>query len=100
MSDYDSSIHSNPDALAWAKFFMETKKQRIWTIEEIDEDLMLAWFANAMMAMYDSQKKEGYVLVPVEPTTAMEEAFLDIYERRGWFMRGYKNMIKAAQEEE
>jgi len=43
---------------------------------------------------------EGYVLVPVEPTTAMEEAFLDIYERRGWFMRGYKNMIQAAQEKE
>lgn len=42
---------------------------------------------------------EGYVLVPVEPTTAMEEAFLDIYERRGWFMRGYKNMLKTAQEE-
>ncbi len=43
---------------------------------------------------------EGYVLVPVEPTTAMEEAFLSIYERRGWFMRGYKNMIQAAQKEE
>ena len=42
----------------------------------------------------------GYVLVPVEPTKAMEEAFLDIYERRGWFMRGYKNMIQAAQESE
>ena len=41
---------------------------------------------------------KDHVLVPKEPTTAMEEAFLDIYERRGWFMRGYKNMIKAAQE--
>lgn len=45
-------------------------------------------------------RPDGYVLVPVEPTTAMEEAFLDIYERRGWFMRGYKNMIQAAQEAE
>ena len=45
-------------------------------------------------------RPDGYVLVPVEPTTAMEEAFLDIYERRGWFMRGYKNMLQAAQEEE
>lgn len=47
---------------------------------------------------WEARVPEGYVLVPVEPTTAMEEAFLDIYERRGWFMRGYKNMIKAAQE--
>jgi len=24
MSDYDKSIHSNPDAKSWAKFFIET----------------------------------------------------------------------------
>ena len=56
MSDYDMKIHSNPDAQAWAKFFIQTKKEASWQIEDIDESLMLGWFANAMMAMHDSQR--------------------------------------------
>jgi hypothetical protein len=49
--EYDRSIHSNPDAAAWAKLFMQT-----W--EELgkpkpDEAWMISWFANAMMAMHD-----------------------------------------------
>ena len=58
--DYDVSIHSNPDAVAWAKFFIESKVKNGWTIEQIDEELMRGWFANAMMAMhdYDANKKE------------------------------------------
>ena len=48
---YDMSIHSNPDARAWARFFMETKAQHP-TIAD-DEDCMMGWFANAMMAMHD-----------------------------------------------
>lgn len=50
-NNYDKSIHSNPDAKAWAKFFIETisKNKEI----EIDEDYMLGWFANSMMAMHD-----------------------------------------------
>ena len=55
MSDYDRSIHTNPDASAWAKFFMETKAKNNWTIDQIDEELMLGWFSNAMMAMHDSR---------------------------------------------
>jgi len=51
--DYDRSIHSNPDAQAWARFFMKTwaehKNDPAW----IDESLMLGWFANAMMAKSD-----------------------------------------------
>ena len=64
-----------------------------------EDSLSVAYMAGLKDAS-SRQLPEGYVLVPVEPTTAMEEAFLDIYERRGWFMRGYKNMLKAAQEEE
>lgn len=51
--DYDRSIHSNPDAQAWAKLFMESKAKNNWTMEQIDESLMIGWFANAMMAMHD-----------------------------------------------
>jgi hypothetical protein len=48
MADYDMSIHTNPDAQAWAKFFMECNPD-----SNIPEDLMVTWFANAMMAMHD-----------------------------------------------
>lgn len=51
---YDMSLHSNPDAQAWAKFFIKTQAE---TGFEIDEALMLSWFANAMMAMHDYLKQ-------------------------------------------
>jgi hypothetical protein len=44
--EYDRRIHSNPDARAWAKFYCET-------YPDADEETMVGWFANAMMAMYD-----------------------------------------------
>ena len=48
---YDTSIHMNPDANAWAKFFMQTMQDKPNIV--LDEGLMTAWFANAMMAMHD-----------------------------------------------
>ena len=48
MSDYDLSIHTNPDAMAWAKFFLECNPDC-----NVPDDLMFGWFANAMMAMHD-----------------------------------------------
>jgi hypothetical protein len=51
-TDYDRSIHSNPDAQAWAKFFCET-------FPGADEALMIGWFANSMMAMHDHVKTEA-----------------------------------------
>ncbi len=51
MSDYDRSIHSNPDARAWARFFMETYNRQQFAAP--DEGMMAGWFANAMMAMHD-----------------------------------------------
>jgi len=48
MSDYDMSIHTNPSALAWVKFFRENNPDC-----NVDDDIMLGWFANAMMAMHD-----------------------------------------------
>lgn len=45
---YDMRIHSNPSALAWATFFRECNPEC-----NLDDDVMLGWFANAMMAMHD-----------------------------------------------
>jgi hypothetical protein len=57
-SDYDHSIHSNPDATAWAAFFVRT-----FPGLKDKEDLMVSWFANAMMAMHDHVKAQPAALV-------------------------------------
>ena len=45
---YDMTIHDNPDALAWTRFFMETHPSC-----NVDDQTMFGWFANAMRAMHD-----------------------------------------------
>jgi hypothetical protein len=59
MADYDMSIHSNPDAMAWAKFFCAQHPDC-----GLDEGMMFAWFANAMMAMHDHLTGAGPVVLP------------------------------------
>jgi len=62
--DYDMSIHTNPSGQAWAKFFMETMAKNNWTLDQIDEDLMTGWFANAMMAMHDNITGQSVSVLP------------------------------------
>lgn len=59
---YDMSIHSNPDARAWAAFFMKNwvemcqKGNNPFHPEEDyakTEEWLVTWFANAMMAAHD-----------------------------------------------
>lgn len=52
-ADWCSSIHRNPDAKAWADFFVAT-----FPGLADKHDLMLGWFANAMMAMHDYLKAQ------------------------------------------
>jgi hypothetical protein len=82
MSDYDMKIHSNPDAQAWAKFFIHTKEKANWQIEDIDESLMLAWFANAMMAMHDYLKSQR-TWVDLTRTQIQDVYFKVLEEHRG-----------------
>lgn len=63
MSDYDFSIHTNPDASAWVKFFRECNPDC-----NVPDDLMLTWFSNAMMAMHDHLK--GIELVVLDDGSA------------------------------
>lgn len=66
MAEYDMSIHTNPDALAWAKFYIETRdgfEAKNPGQRYDDEDMMFGWFANAMMAMHD-HIKGGPVVLP------------------------------------
>lgn len=52
-SDYDRSIHANPDAKAWADLFVAT-----FPGLADKHELMISWFANAMMAMHDYLKAQ------------------------------------------
>jgi len=58
--EYDKSIHSNPDALAWAKHF-----SKYHNAPHID--IMFGWFANAMMAMHDHIYQTKIVTDKPEP---------------------------------
>ncbi len=62
--DYDMTIHQNPRADAWAKFFMETAKANNKNTGDFDEADMITWFANAMMAMHDHLTGEQPVVLP------------------------------------
>ena len=59
MSDYDMSIHTNPDARAWSEFYIKTRDEfeaKNPGVRYDDEVMMFGWFANAMMAMHDHIK--------------------------------------------
>lgn len=62
MTDYDMSIHANPDARAWAKFYTEIRNKSADPANFDDEENMIGWFANAMMAMHDHMRPD---LAPV-----------------------------------
>ena len=90
MSDYDRSIHNNPDAQAWAKFFMATVKEQGWCVDHIDEGLMTGWFANAMMAMHDHVKHEWVGLTDEE----IREAFHPLHDTGLQFARAIEAKLK------
>ena len=62
MSEYDLSIHTNPDARAWARFYTECRNKSPDPANFDDEENMIGWFANAMMAMHDHMRPD---LAPV-----------------------------------
>jgi len=67
LEKYDLSIHTNPNAKDWAKFFMDSVNKNSL---EIDEELMAAWFANAMMAVHD------YLILKGMPLNGDHAAYL------------------------
>lgn len=51
MTSQEKNLHNTADAQIWAKTFMEIWGSRL---NEIDEGLMLGWFANAIEAGRDA----------------------------------------------
>ena len=41
------NLHNTTDAQVWAKEFVRLKHKNNWTVDDIDEGLMIGWFANA-----------------------------------------------------
>ena len=54
----DMAWRQSTDAMVWAEKFVETKKACGWSVEKIDENLMVAWFANYWAAVHDPLKRE------------------------------------------
>ena len=70
------TLHTTPqsaDAVLWARSFMETKEW--WGDEfELDEDLMVSWFANSMESMRDQverQERERYLVYKADMQSAL-----------------------------
>jgi hypothetical protein len=58
-----SELLQTNDALVWAEEFERLKTVNNWTLEDIDSDMMLGWFANAMAAqeftmLYEQEQKD------------------------------------------
>lgn len=53
----DMSWTRSMDAQVWAQQFVAHKKKNKWKNKDIDESLMIGWFANAIMAGYDEAVK-------------------------------------------
>jgi len=55
--DNNHHLMSTMDAAEWAQEFMATMKRMKWKKKDINEDLMLSWFAAAIMTGYDEASR-------------------------------------------
>ncbi len=78
---YDLAIHSNPDACAWADFFITSMAQLSQPCP--DRETMIGWFANAMMAMHDHLKASAPPRAQATEFEVRVNAF-----GAAWFIRG------------
>ena len=97
--DYDMTIHHNPDAQAWAKFFIETTKDMDREVFS-DEGYMIAWFANAMMAMYDSMdpQKAANEIVRLRKLEARYWEFASKYDSQLIEIEQLRGQVEFASE--
>lgn len=75
---FGAKLHSTMDAKVWAQEFMRLRRDNP---ESLDEGLMLAWFANAIMCGYDEacRRKEKSIdklkslILLTDPAVSNEE---------------------------
>lgn len=96
--DYCRSIHHNPNAGAWADLFVQTYPGLV-----DKHEIMVSWFANAMMAMYDyhqnklheKQSVNSQPMPILEFSNPMFHAGTNLTVRRGrkWCGRSFATII-------
>lgn len=82
-------MHSNPDARAWAEYFIATFPNC-----GADEGLLHTWFANAMMAMYDHSERQHRREYFKGEAAAMFEAERDALRQRVGSLEGQVRELK------
>lgn len=83
----DTKLLQTNDAMVWAEEFVRIKKEQAWNLEDIEEGLMVAWFANAMVAQDMATNRT--VLITKEISIGDEEVYCE------WFTcpECHKNQI-------
>jgi len=56
--DGEAPWYESMDAKVWAEQFVKHKKDNNWTLEDIDEDLMVTWFANALCTAHVQMRRQ------------------------------------------
>jgi len=58
LQDLPDTWQQYTDAKVCAEAFEEHKRRNRWSIDDIDQGLMISWFANVIMAVHDSMHRE------------------------------------------
>ncbi len=89
MSEKIKILRESQDAQVWAEWFMATKETYGWKLKDIDEGLMLCWFANCMTAIRDfgperkritkleGLLREAELILRVDPSISDMTKYLD-----------------------
>lgn len=93
-AEYDRAIHHNPDAKAWADMFVAT-----FPGLADKHDLMVGWFANAMMAMHDYLKSQPASDAVQVPRELLERAayMMEVCELDGPTMRELRALLNGSR---
>jgi hypothetical protein len=59
MKDGDLLEALGDDASKWAEAFCQIKASARWSADDIDRDLMIAWFANAIEHSHDVRRNRA-----------------------------------------
>lgn len=57
-NDPMEQLLSSTDAMQWAREFERCKRENNWSLDDIDVNLMVGWFANAMAAQESEDNRE------------------------------------------
>lgn len=60
MTDPELLDACGDNGMAWAEAFCQIAAENNWTMKDIDEGMMVAWFANAIEASHDKRTRNSH----------------------------------------